>query len=68
MFVPCINPTTCDEILMCYVFSVVSYGCETWTYSKAIDHKTMLISGCNNECMNECDNVPFMHDSQIQEL
>ena len=24
---------------MCYVFSVVSYGCETWTYSKAIDHK-----------------------------
>ena len=25
--------------LMCYVFSVVSYGCETWTYSKAIDHK-----------------------------
>ncbi len=27
------------RILMCYVFSVVSYGCETWTYSKAIDHK-----------------------------
>ena len=24
---------------MSYVFSVVSYGCETWTYSKAIDHK-----------------------------
>ena len=24
---------------MCYVFSVVSYGCETWTFSKAIDHK-----------------------------
>ncbi len=24
------------RILMCYVFSVVSYGCET--YSKAIDH------------------------------
>ena len=24
---------------MCYVFSVLSYGCETWTYSKAIDHK-----------------------------
>ena len=24
---------------MCYVFSVVSYGCETLTYSKAIDHK-----------------------------
>ena len=24
---------------MRYVFSVVSYGCETWTYSKAIDHK-----------------------------
>ena len=28
------------RILMCYVFSVVSYGCETWTYSKAIDHKS----------------------------
>ena len=27
------------RILMCYVFSVLSYGCETWTYSKAIDHK-----------------------------
>ena len=28
------------RILMCYVFSVVSYyGCETSTYSKAIDHK-----------------------------
>ena len=27
------------RILMCYVFSVASYGCETWTYSKAIDHK-----------------------------
>ena len=26
-------------ILMCYVFSVVSYGCETWTFSRAIDHK-----------------------------
>ena len=26
--------------LMCYVFSVVSrHGCQTWTYSKAIDHK-----------------------------
>ncbi len=24
---------------MCYVFSVVSYGCETWTFSRAIDHK-----------------------------
>ena len=24
---------------MCYMFSVLSYGCETWTYSKAIDHK-----------------------------
>ena len=27
------------RILMWYVFSVVSYGVETWTYSKAIDHK-----------------------------
>ena len=27
------------RILMCYVFSVLSYGCETWTYSKEIDHK-----------------------------
>ena len=27
------------RIMMCYVFSVLSYGCETWTYSKAIDHK-----------------------------
>ena len=26
-------------ILICYVFSVVSSGCETWTYSKGIDHK-----------------------------
>ena len=28
------------RILMCYVFSVVSYGRETWTYSKAIDYKS----------------------------
>ena len=27
------------RMFMCYVFSVVSYGCETLTYSKAIDHK-----------------------------
>ena len=33
------NMKTRIRILMCYVFSVVSYGCETWTYSKAIDHK-----------------------------
>ena len=26
-------------ILKCYVFSVVSHGCETWTYSKAITTK-----------------------------
>ena len=26
-------------ILTCYVFSVVTYGCETWTYSKEIDYK-----------------------------
>ena len=36
-----ISMKTRTSILMCYVFSVVSYtyGCETWTYSKAIDHK-----------------------------
>ena len=34
-----ISMKTIIRILMCYVFSVVSYGCETWTYSKAIDHK-----------------------------
>ena len=34
-----ISMKTRIRILMCYVFSVVSYGCETWTYSKAIDHK-----------------------------
>ena len=28
------------RILMCYVFSVVSYGRETWTYSKAIGYKS----------------------------
>ena len=33
-----ISMKTRIRILMCYVFSVVSYGCETWTYSKAIDH------------------------------
>ena len=34
---------TITIILMCYLFSVVSYGCETWTYSKAIDHKINAI-------------------------
>ena len=34
-----ISMKTRIRILMCYVFAVVSYGCETWTYSKAIDHK-----------------------------
>ena len=34
------------RILMCYVFSVVSYGCETWTYSKAIDHKINAFEMC----------------------
>ena len=34
-----ISMKTRIRILMCYLFSVVSYGCETWTYSKAIDHK-----------------------------
>ena len=34
-----ISMQTRIRILMCYVFSVVSYGCETWTYSKAIYHK-----------------------------
>ena len=47
---------------MCYVFSVVSYGCETWTYSKAIDHKInafvmwgyrrMLIISCTSHTTN----------------
>ena len=35
-----INIKTRIRILMCYVFSVVSYGCETWTYSKAIYYKS----------------------------
>ena len=26
--------------VLVYVFSMVSYGCETWNYSKAIDHKS----------------------------
>ena len=35
-----ISMKTRIRILACYVFSVVSsYGCESWTYSKAIDHK-----------------------------
>ena len=34
-----ISMKTRIRILMCDVFSVLSYGCETWTYSKAIDHK-----------------------------
>ena len=34
-----ISITTRIIILICYVFSVISYGCETWTFSKAIDHK-----------------------------
>ena len=31
-----ISMKTRIRILMCYVFSVLSCGCETWTYSKAI--------------------------------
>ena len=34
-----ISMKTRIRIMMCYACSVVSYGCETWTYSKAIDHK-----------------------------
>ena len=34
-----ISMKTRIRIMMCYVFSVVSHGCEAWTYSKAIDHK-----------------------------
>ena len=34
---------------MCYVFSVVSYGCETWTYSKAIYHKINDFEMCVTE-------------------
>ena len=33
------NQNQNSDVLGCYVFSVLSYGCETWTYSKAIDHK-----------------------------
>ena len=42
-----VSMKTRTRILMCYVFSVVSYGCETWTYSKAIDHK---IKACKMWC------------------
>ena len=35
-----ISMKTRIRILMRYVFSVVSYGCETWTYSQAIYHKS----------------------------
>ena len=31
------------RILMCYVFSVVSHGCETWTYQKQSTTKSMLL-------------------------
>ena len=34
-----ISITNIIRILMCCVFFVLSYGCETWTYSKAINHK-----------------------------
>ena len=34
-----ISMKTRIRIIICYVFSVLSYGCETWTYSKAIDYK-----------------------------
>ena len=34
-----ISMKTRGRMLMYYTFSVVSYGCETWTCSKAIDHK-----------------------------
>ena len=40
-----ISVKTRIRILMCYVSSVVSYGCETWIYSKAI-----LKSGATEEC------------------
>ena len=36
---PTISMKTRIRILMCYVWSVVSYGCETLTYSKSIDQK-----------------------------
>ncbi len=38
-----ISMKTRIRILMCYVFSVVSYRCETWTYSKAIYYKINTI-------------------------
>ena len=36
-----------DVTLMCCVFSVISYGCETWSYLKAIIHKINAFEMCS---------------------
>ena len=55
------------------MFSVVSYGCETWTYSKAIDHKInafvmwgyrrMLIISCTSHTTN----IDVLHNIGVKE-
>ena len=34
-----VNIETKKRILKCYVFSVLNYGCETWTFTKAVKDK-----------------------------
>ncbi|GFS20744.1 endonuclease-reverse transcriptase [Elysia marginata] len=34
-----INIDTKKRVLQCYVFSVFNYGCETWTFTKAVEDK-----------------------------
>ena len=42
---------TKKKIIDCYVFSVLNYGCDSWTWNKAMLRKLMLLRcGVTGEC------------------
>jgi len=41
-----VNFTTKLCVLHCYIWSVLLYGCETWTISKVIEDRLMAIEVC----------------------
>ena len=41
-----VNLTTRKRILNCYVFSVLKYGCESWTLDKSLQKRTAFEHWC----------------------
>ena len=55
------------RILICCVFSLVTYGCETWTFSKAVYHS--WTSYTTNDVLQSTDNwcTGNNHDKQPEQ-